>query len=87
MGYKYRHGSKIDTNIDMTIDANIGVKGIKLCAYAYKYKCVRIRMHVWEAPSQQALLLYPNVVPGPNKYAPYLYLRALINFPGLLHIL
>ena len=35
------------------------------------------------APSQQALLLCPNVVPGPNKYAPYLYLRALINFPGL----
>ena len=42
MWYKYRYGSKIDTNIDMTINANIGIKGIKLCAYAYKYKCRHI---------------------------------------------
>ena len=44
MGYKYRYGPKIDTNIDMTIDANIGIKGIKLWVYVYKYKCRHINV-------------------------------------------
>ena len=44
MWYKYRYGSKIGANIDMPIDTNIDVKGIKLCVYAYKYKCRHINV-------------------------------------------
>ena len=44
MWYKYRYGSKIDTDIDMPIGANIDIKGIELCGYVYEYKCKHINV-------------------------------------------
>ena len=38
-----------------------------------------ISMHGCGVTSQQASTTMPNVVPGPNKYAPYLYPRAPID--------